>query len=460
MSSGQSAQHLQMQRVATPHTDREWRREHGRAYATYRKLAHAIAMATASGKRLNPVVRNFLRNPQVKMVAALKALGGETDRETIVALQSRINAWATDYLPIEWHFKRKPNGTQRPICILPPELKAVHYMVAEVIKQQFVGDATLFGVSGASRDDLARALKVLQNTGYVYLAQTDIVDCFQSIDPDALYQLPIPEEVTRQALDIRNLEAIHRDNHATSPVYRDYPSYRGHVISHEASGPKGLMQGSPASSIILAWLLNGIPSRDDARVMIFADNLVVAARTPAGSREMVNTLVAHFERCPAGPLALCEPEFADNTPLSFLGYLFAPSREHIGISDDACHRLERRLNAADVADEAQCRHILKNHQHMVRDNELFARLNPFINDFPVEIWRTLLDFRFGYPAAPSDCPELSLFLETSASAAAMRNDWRTLHLHNHLFSEPGTPEHTDIREILKRHPGQNTETPE
>ena len=78
----------------------------------------------------------------------------------------------------------------------------------------------------------------------------------------------------------------------------------------------------------------------------------------------------------------------------------------------------------------------------------------------VEIWRTLLDFRSGYPAAPSDGPELSFFLETSVSAAEMRNGWRPVHLHNHLFSEPGTPEHAAIREILKRHPRQNMEKPE
>lgn len=330
----------------------------------------------------------------------------------------------------------------------------MHYLIKEVISQQVVPDGTMFGISGASRDDLAKQLKQLQNSGYVYLAKTDVINCHQSINPDALYSLPQPKEVTHRALDTRNLcflETCH-PNHAAQ-ANQDFGSPRSiHEINHNVSGPKGLIQGSPASSIVLAHLLVGLPDSEDVRVMLCYDNIVIAARTPSGSRSMADTLAAQFERCPAGPLAMCETEYADNTPLDFLGYRFAPNRGDIGIAEDALSRLEERLGIAEREDLEQLQAMLEAYNRVVADPAQITPASPLLDAFPVGVWRTLCDWRAGFPAANANGQEISHYLNASADVAALRGQPVIEHLHDNLFSEPGTWEHDAIRTILRRHP--------
>ena len=449
-----TAQRILVQPVARPGNVKGWPQKRGLAHQTFNEMSFAIATATASGKRMNPVVRDFLRNLKVRLSAAMRALGGEPDEKEAVELGKNVNAWADRYMPVTWYCTSKADGSSRPICILPPDLKAVHYMIAEVIGQQLERSDALYGVPGFSRDDAARNLNTLQSAGYVHLAKTDIVDCFQSINPSALYELPLPQEVTRRALDLRNLSFIeNRDHRASQLSYSS--SLCVHHGRHKASGPKGLMQGSPASNIILAWLLNSIPSADDAKVMLCFDNIVVAARTMAACREMVDTLTAHFERCSAGPLALCDPEFADNTPMEFLGYVFDPARSDIGIGDGARHRLEHRLSLAEAQDEAKLAKLWHEHQRRLAENRLFEFIDPFNGHYPLGVWQALLNFRAGFPAASPEGHELAFYLENSAQVADMRQNWYVKHFHNNLFAQRGTFEGASIRQIFRMYSDQS-----
>ncbi len=362
-----------------------------------------------------------------------------------------MDAWATDYPSTRWHPMTKPDGSSRPICILTPALKATHYLIREVISQQTAPNGTLFGIPGASRDDLARQLKQLQNSGYVYLAKTDVIDCYQSINPDALYSLPLPQEVTRRALDTRNLcfsVSRHPDN--ASQAKKDFGSSGSiYETDHNVSGPKGLMQGSPASGVVLAHLLVGLSDSAEAKVMVCFDNIVIAARTPAGTRAMADTLAARLERCPAGPLAMCEPEYADATPLDFLGYRFDPNRDDIGITEDALSRLEERLGFAEQKDMERLHALLETYEKAAANPTQITPASPLLDAPPVNAWRVLRDWRAGFPAARSDGPELSHYLRTSVDATI--DHPRFNHLHENLFAEPGTWENDAIRAILKRH---------
>ncbi|SDW17739.1 hypothetical protein SAMN05444358_101133 [Ruegeria halocynthiae] len=433
------------------HMDRKWSREIGWAYEVYHQRAEAIHSATMSGKRPQPVTRDFLRSPHAKLVSAYKALGGSADPDQVRALSRQVDAWATDYPPIRWYPKTKPDRSSRPICVLPPALKAAQYLIREVINQQTAPNGSLFGIPGASRDDLARQLKQLQNSGYVYLAKTDVVDCYQSINPDALYSLPLPQEVTRRALDTRSLHfsVTHHPNNA-SQAKQDFGSSGSiYGTDHNVSGPKGLMQGSPASGVVLAHLLVGLSDSANARVMICFDNIVIAARTPAGTRAMADTLAVYLERCPAGPLAMCEPEFSDDTPMDFLGYRFDPSRDDIGIAEDALSRLEERLGIAEQVDMERLHALLETYEQSAADPTQITPANPLLDAPPVSAWRVLRDWRAGFPAARSDGPELSHYLRTSADATI--DHPRISHLHENLFADPGTWENDAIRAILKRH---------
>lgn len=202
----------------------------------------------------------------------------------------------------------------------------------------------IYGVTGRGRDEAARRLKAAQNAGLTHLAKLDIVACFQSINPDSLYQLPLPKEVTRRALATRNMTFVEWE-----PQIGTTASQRLSGIPmplHSESGPRGLLQGSPVSNLILAWLLNDMPVPERAMVLICADNIAIAAADPTTRQAAIDTLVAYFERdCPAGPLNLCPAVYAGpgTEPLDFLSYEFDPDQSGISIAHAALSKLEGRL---------------------------------------------------------------------------------------------------------------------
>lgn len=413
-----------LQPVAPQEPARAWRRERDEAHRVFAERAQHLAEVSTSGRRSQPLARDFLRNPQVRLSAALRVLGDEPERAAAYALRQRISPWAEQWPAIPWFPKAKPNGSARPICDLPLELKAVHIMLAAAIAAQMRPTASLYGIRGYGRDDAARALKALQNAGFTSLAKVDIVDCFQSINPEALYQLPIPKEVIRTALDPRNLTFIRR---RTPRGYsEEYPSYD--VRLHSPSGPRGLIQGSPVSNIILAWLLNGLPQSKGVAVLLCFDNIAVAARDNAGCRAMVDTLADYLGRCPAGPLALCPAVYADNTPMEFLGYLFDPERLDVGVADGARGKFERRLGSAEEADIA----------------------DPA--NFPLRTWHALRDFANGFPAVENLSDELAHYVATSQDVADASGSPLVQYLHQHILAPRGTPEGEVLHALLKTHP--------
>ncbi|MEO1951786.1 hypothetical protein [Thioclava sp.] len=456
MSVPSLAYGVPLQPVATSGRERHWRSEQGRAHGIFARKKARIAEVAATGrrKRVGSAVRDFLRDDEVKLSAALRAMGGNPDRTAAMQLRSRLNAWAKSYAPLGWEPALKSIGSLRPICKrIPLELKAVHYMLAAAVEAQFAPSVPLYGVPGYSREDAAFALKALQNAGFRHLAKTDIRDCYQNVNPDVLYQLPLPKEVIKHALDTRNLtfERLEGQQDLRGSCGSYYS--QGKTPTQDiASGPRGLMQGSPASGIILAWLLNDIPAGSDQVAMLCFDNIVVAATDYSGSREVVNSLFAHFGWHPAGPFALCDVSYADNQPLEFLGYLFDPARKDIGIGEKARLKLERRLDEADKADTLVLLRSLTKHRERVAAAPRFWHPSAYRDCFPVAHWRALLDFRSGFSAADDDGEELAFYLATTADTAELRGEPQIAHLHRHLFAGRSTREGKFVRSILNGHP--------
>ena len=440
-----------LQPVAKVRTVKEWSRDKDRAHRVFHSKATAIAQAPENGKKVKNAVREFLGDPNVRLSATLRALGRQPDPTEAFDLRNRVNCWATGYPPVVWYPKKKSSGGYRPICKLPPAMKAAHYMLAAIIDALLPETRTLYGIPGKGVADGLRELKALQNAGFVHLAKTDIVNCFQSVDPDTLYQLPLPMEVIRRTLDYRNLTFIGGANQNASQVFLGYSSCVYDRL-HKASGPKGLLQGSPASSVILAWLLKDIPTSDDARVMLCFDNIVVAARTPDGTRGMMETLTAYLGHSPAGPLAKCDATFADNEPLEFLGGLFDPARPDIGIASETMSRIERMLGEMEEADQMEMCRILAEHQKYAAGNALLSARNPLQARYPTGIWHLLRDISAGLPFLEVDCAELLLFLEASAITVDIRDDRRVSHLHRNLFAPAWTQEGALVRNILRHNP--------
>ncbi|MDF3907263.1 reverse transcriptase domain-containing protein [Paracoccus sp. AS002] len=422
-----------VQPVATQH-DARWPRDQGKAHDIFARRKARIADLFAAGRRTMPDVRAFLNDRQVRLSATLRALGGDPSRQQAHDLLDGVNAWAEACSPVRWYAKQKRTGGSRPICILPPDLKAVHYMIAAVVGAQLPPSAALYGIPGASRDDAARDLKKLQNSGLRHLAKADIKDCFQSIDPDALYQLPLPKEVIRQTLDHRCMTFTESSERKMKGASANSGHSRVSCVPRNPSGPQGLLQGSPASSIILAWLLGGIPQGDDVAVLLCFDNIAVAGRTADDTRAMMDKLADFFRRCPAGPLELRDIEYrsGDAEPLDFLGYSFDPAEAAPVASQYSLDKLERSLRETEEEYQAQ-RPIL-----------------------PTGIWHVLRDARNGFSAAAEDDPNLIRYIESTADGLRPDTPAWVFHLHRNIFAPRGTPEGEAIHAILEAHPRPHT----
>ncbi|MGA0615653.1 reverse transcriptase domain-containing protein [Paracoccus sp. KR1-242] len=418
-----------VQSVATQH-DAGWPRDQGKAHDIFARRKARIADRFAAGQRTNSDVRAFLNDRQVRLSAALRALGGKRSRQQADDLRDTVNAWPEASCPVLWFSKPKRVGGSRPICILPPNLKAVHYMIAAVIDAHMPRDGSLYGIPGTSRDGAARALKTLQNSGFSHLAKADIKDCFQSIDPDSLYQLPLPTEVIRRTLDHRSLTFTRTSDANARRSGASFGYSRGSYVSCNPSGPQGLMQGSPASNIILAWLLGGIPREDDVAVLLCFDNIAVAGRTAEDTRAMMDTLADFFRRCPAGPLELrdCEYFSGIGDPLDFLGYSFDPAKEDPVVSPLSLGNLERSLCVAE---------------------EEYQTQRPVL---PSAIWHLLRDARSGFPAAAQNDPHLIRLAESTAEVLRPDSGPLVEYLHENIFAPKGTPEGDIIHAILLSHP--------
>lgn len=416
-----------------------WRLEQQTLHQAHAKAVRKLGGDLSKGKRPHAVMRNFLRNPQVKRAAILKASKGKIDRDTTFALADQMELYARQDHVIQTFSLRKNNGGTRTICVLPTELAAKHKIILTVLDAMIVRNPNLYGVKEFGREHAAQHIQNLQQDGYSEIWQTDIVDCFASVNLEALSALPLPQRVISNALDTRNhhfsFQALSSKSEAKKGASPDTPdaatpedhSVQGHspIASYtddivcNTRGPSGLMQGSPASSAILAWHLNGVlndlPLNDDVQVIVCFDNLLVASRCEEASRMIRNTLADSLGRGSFGPLTLHQPSSCDPVyGMDFLGYNFSADGCSIGISDSSRAKLMRRLSHIEIEFE-------KNRDEPV----------PFV----FEVWKALLGFANGHSGSTDIGAETAEFVEGSAWIPAATNDPRFIITHQNLFAD-------------------------
>ncbi len=420
-----------LQPVATEHSEQSQNVVISRSHEAYSQGVKRIAAMPSGGNQAKKETRRFLRDRKVRLSAVLKQVGGANPNLTeVFELRDGVNAWQRDDAPVVWYLKPKKKGGHRIICKLPPKMKAIHRMLGDAIAAQMPRNELLYGIRGSGRDDAARALKACQNAGFSCLAHVDIVDCFPRVNPDALYNLPLPKEVIQQQLDTRKIRFTGKPYGTlsdTCPLGSIWDIlYGSHdITTHRPNGPTGLMQGSPASSAILAWLLRDIPQFEDAIVLLCFDNIAVAGLTWKATDRALMAIASHLARSPAGPFDLCAPAYSRGEPLEYLGYLFDAEREDVGIASGALRKIEKKLLAIEQ------RHA----SSQIRD--------PL---FHLQIWSALLRFRAGFSAARHDGFELNYLLETALDTIAPFVPDTVLERHKLLFS----PEGEEFRRAIGR----------
>ena len=416
-----------------------WREEKQELHRTCAKQISKLISGREVGKRRHSLQRNFFRNPKVKQAAILKATKGKISRKQTHALAGQVNPYSEQEYFVRTYSKTKGSGGTRTICILPPVLYATHKTIKYALAAELTRHPSLYGVKDYGRDKAAERIQRLQREGYDYLWQTDIKDCFDSFNLDALYDLPLPKKVISNVLDTRNtrfsFQAFPTKQEAKKGASPETPSAATPVdymvqgqsdigsvtvdFVYNTRGPLGLMQGSPASSAILAWhlneLLKALPPSDDVQVVVCFDNLLIASRTEEANSIVRKTLAGSLGRCSFGPLTLHEPTSADpDDGIEFLGYNHAPDGSTIGISHEARERLMRHLKA--LEDEFE--------------KGKFA--NPEMETF--EMWNYLLDFASGYLMATDIEADMAEFVEASSWIPMISGDPVLIHMHWRLFA--------------------------
>ncbi len=299
-------------------------------------------------------VHAFFKDKRVKMSALHKA--GERHPNSMgweVAAKS-LAPFTPFPEPVNWWSMPKAKGGYRIACDLPRPLKAIHYMIADALYAQMDILPFIFDLRGRGRNmAILRLLEKLQ-AGYNSYRVFDVKDCFQNVNPEVVYNLPLPRRIIDHALNIQNL-SLQRVAKQTATVTGDIPSDTLLIDDAIESGPAGLMQGSPASNVILAWLLRNLPQpdNDDWVLSVYADDLIVVAKQDDTLERVEQMLLGFFERPELGPLFLKKKAAGTGLAFDYLGCEFRHSSVSGEWELDLSHKNWDKLHRKRYAEMAE-----------------------------------------------------------------------------------------------------------
>ncbi len=287
------------------------------------------------------------------------------NREGVLAVAANLNSWHGTREPVKVIAARKPSGGHRPIMSFGLRNRALQYLAKAAIEpfaELHPGQYALRGTERAVRD-LLDAMN-----DHPYVTVTDIRNAFGSFDADAVVQLvPLPRVVAERTLISCNLNLVFKHNDLNggeggksagkiapeelnsfeqSPAsgVRNTLAVQGVDAGNEGQGSLsspyccsgahgqfltsvrlGIPQGSAVSTLVcemlLAPVLRALPA--ETRVVSYADDIAMPARTPDEARRNDLSLVRALRRSPAGPLTekYCKT-VATEHGFAYLGYWF------------------------------------------------------------------------------------------------------------------------------------------
>ena len=219
----------------------------------------AATCFTGDRQKLRKLKQAYFTDKMVKISALHKAGERQPGVPEWFAEADRLDLFTPFSEPVNWWHEPKRSGGYRKVCDLPRPLKATHYIIADAIRAQMVQPVAIYNLKGKGRDRLVSDLLAKLSQGFDTCRIYDVKDCFQSVNPNTIYQLPLPRRIIDHALAIQDLNlqrvATPTASYGDAPI--DIP-----VDNTAECGPAGLMQGSPASNLILAYLLQTMPQPD------------------------------------------------------------------------------------------------------------------------------------------------------------------------------------------------------
>ncbi len=318
----------------------------------YSRLLTRLEAARSIGNRrtTRQAARNFIRSPVARQAMCWRLLGNEAHEEQVASLMEQVEPFHRYHRSIRFWREPKRSSGHRIVCALPLALKVTHRIIRDALGILIQPNEHIFDIKGRGRDRLTQAVAAAMEGPFTHAFVADIRNCFPSVNPEALNELPLPREVIRYALDYRNLRFRHdpsREGQIVSSPYMDQGN-----PSPRRDGPSGVLQGSPASNLILAWLLNDMIEHipEGCRAFLISDDLIVLAPSSGEGDRVGEALVRYCGAHQAGPFVLEGAVVSVSQGYEKLGYQFGKSDltgdVTVDLSDFNSRRLQARLMEA------------------------------------------------------------------------------------------------------------------
>jgi hypothetical protein len=220
-----------------------------------------------------------------------------------------------------WKEKKNNPCNFRVIMNFGIKNRALQYLVAKCLKAQADLHPMQFAINGGRNDAVKKAFDLMQS-GYVYVVEMDVKNCYPSFNGKELAGLlSIPKEVTEKVVLSQYLNLYPANQRSQS-----WDSAEEMLIFYSedlTEARQGIAQGSATSSIVSEILLSSVlPQLPDCGVALsYADNILLLAKSGKDVVTMITALSCVLHDHPAGPLALKEPKIYEPCqPVEFLGY--------------------------------------------------------------------------------------------------------------------------------------------
>lgn len=324
-----------------------------RAEAHERVLISDVLDACAQGKRrrADHCTRLYLRSFASRLVAtraAANSLKGHQrpPKDGWPQIAAQLDAWAGTPEEVTVHFKPKasdPNAF-RPIMDFGIENRALQQLVGSALKARANIHPNQFCVRGGGIHAAVAKVSTALMSGYCWVVETDIANCYSSFDGEEVPGLlPLPEEVTRKIILSRDLNLSPGNIEKWFGPADGVGGNDDALTQAIAEARRGIPQGSAVSPLVAEVLLAPVFTQlpKGGVVVAYADNILVMAQGENEAVSICKALWSALKSHPAGPLRPKEPRFYEpGKMVEFLGHTLTVKHDNCRIEPSQSNFLD------------------------------------------------------------------------------------------------------------------------
>jgi hypothetical protein len=285
-----------------------------RAKSHAEKMLSGIAKCHAEGKpkRLRWLITHYFQSIDARQLAVDKAYRAlppsrRPRRQKLAEIACGLNPWQRCDEPVIVKMKRKENGDYRLVLDFGIEHRARQYLVSAVLSVVADLNPDQYLTRGGRPAAIDRVV-TLRKEGYDFTLEIDLKNCFPSfVGSDLEKYLPLKKAVIDHVIMATHYRVVPGEAlqyHFGPDKACDDPGNPVELAKALSNARRGIAQGSAVASIavemLLAYPLKSLPA--DARVVAYADNMLVTGKTDEETASITSTLCSALKAHPAGHL--------------------------------------------------------------------------------------------------------------------------------------------------------------